>query len=103
MKTENAILRTKLTPPQLKKYMLQRSALTKKLKRISDYPLTIVHSGPGYGKSTALSAFFGTATLSCSWYGVSSHDNDLVPFVTYLVHALRQAHSEFGGSLLDQL
>jgi len=103
MKTEHAILKTKLTPPQIKKYMLQRSALTRKLKRIVDYPLTIVHSGPGYGKSTALSAFAGSAALPCCWYTVSPHDDDLVPFVTYIVYALRQAHPEFAGGLLDRL
>jgi len=103
MKTESTILKTKLTPPRLKKYMLRRASLTKKLKQVADYPLTLVHSGPGYGKSTALSAFFGVSTLSCSWVSLSAHDDDIVPFVTYLVGSIRSVMPSFGSELLERL
>lgn len=103
MNKESMILSTKLTPPTLKKYMLRRAALAKKLKRVTDYPLTLVHSGPGYGKSTALSAFFRSGQDALCWYSPSPHDDDLIPFATYLIYAVRTKHSDFGQDLLNRM
>ncbi|WP_442603457.1 BTAD domain-containing putative transcriptional regulator [Paenibacillus sp. KN14-4R] len=103
MKTENMILMTKLAAPQLKKHMLRRSILTKKLKRIVDYPLTLVHSGPGYGKSTALSAFVHSESIPFCWYSTSAQDDDLVPFLHYVIYSIRMNVPEFGTSLLTRM
>lgn len=103
MNKESIILSTKLTPPNLKKYMLSRATLSKKLKRVMDYSLTLVHSGPGYGKSTALSAFFRSDQYALCWYSPSTHDDDLVPFVSYLIYAIRTKQSDFGQDLLNRM
>ncbi|WP_235857540.1 BTAD domain-containing putative transcriptional regulator [Paenibacillus albiflavus] len=103
MNKESIILTTKLTPPTLKKYMLSRAALTKKLKSVMDYPLTLVHSGPGYGKSTALSAFLRSDQYAMCWYSPSSHDDDLVPYVTYMIYAIRTKHPKFGEEILNRM
>ncbi|MCR8644164.1 transcriptional regulator [Paenibacillus sp. N1-5-1-14] len=103
MKTENMILMTKLAAPHLKKHMLRRSILTKKLKCIEEYPVTLVHSGPGYGKSTALSAFVHTENITYCWYSASAQDDDLVPFLHYVIYAIRKQFNEFGSDLLTRM
>lgn len=103
MKIEGHVLKMKLTPPPVKKHMLRRPQLTRRLRRIPDYPFTLVHAGPGYGKSTALSGFFRSSGLSFAWYGISSQDDDLIPFVLHIVHAIRQTEHGFGELLLSSL
>lgn len=103
MKIGRFILKTKLTPPQMKKQILQRAALNKKLRRIPDYKLTLVQSGPGYGKSTALSTFFRTHSLAFCWYTPGEHDDDLFTFYHYLIQAIRTIAPAFGEELLELL
>jgi LuxR family maltose regulon positive regulatory protein len=97
------VLKTKLTPPQLKKHILRRAPLAKKLKRLADHPLTLVHSGPGCGKSTAVASFLRDASLPCCWYSVGARDGGLYPFLAYVVHAIRQRRPGFGEELLERL
>lgn len=102
MKT-SIVLKTKLTPHRVKSQMLKRSALTKKLKRLNDHPLTLVHSGPGYGKSTAVASFIREMSAPYCWYSISEHDDDLYVFLTYIVHAIRGRFPAFGEELLNHL
>ncbi|SEC62551.1 BTAD domain-containing putative transcriptional regulator [Paenibacillus sp. GP183] len=103
MKNVKFILKTKLTPPQMKKQVLHRAGLIKKLKRMNQYKMTLVHSGPGYGKSTALASFLLAESATYSWYSTSAHDDDLLPFLHYLIHALRSVYPSFGSELQEQL
>ena len=97
------IVRTKLIPPPLKKHILHRSALAKKMKGLYEIPLMIVHSGPGYGKSTALSAFLHAEKKPFGWYSVGKTEQDLLPFLTHVAHALNAAYPPFGESWLAEL
>lgn len=97
------VVRTKLIPPPLKKHILHRSALAKKMKALYDMPLTIVHSGPGYGKSTSLSAFLQGEKKPFGWYSIGKTEHDLLPFLTHMVHALRAAYPEFRQEWLESL
>jgi LuxR family maltose regulon positive regulatory protein len=103
MKNGKFILKTKVTPPQFKKQILHRAGLTKKLKRMKQYKMTLVHSGPGYGKSTALASFLLAEATAYSWYSAGAHDDDLIPFLQYLIHALRSIQPSFGEELLEEL
>lgn len=103
MRLDNHVLKMKLAPPSIKKHMLRRPQLTRKLKRLTDYPLTLVHSGPGYGKSTALSGYIRTAGSPYAWYGISAQDDDLFPFVMHMVYAIRQREDWFGELVLSAL
>ncbi|WP_442599589.1 BTAD domain-containing putative transcriptional regulator [Neobacillus sp. D3-1R] len=94
------IIKTKLIVPAVKDDFLRRAKLTKKLKKIEEYPLTLIHSGAGYGKSTALSLFLTDEKQVGCWYSISSMDDDILPFLTYLTYAIRGIHSNFGTELL---
>jgi LuxR family transcriptional regulator, maltose regulon positive regulatory protein len=97
------IIMTKLLVPAVKENYLRRSALSKKLKKISEYPLTLLHSGAGFGKSTALSLFITDEGIKGSWYSISPMDDDILPFLTYLIHAIRRIHRNFGDELLSYM
>jgi LuxR family transcriptional regulator, maltose regulon positive regulatory protein len=100
MGTKIQVLQTKITPPNLKDTILGRPTLMKKMKTIPRYPLTILHSGAGYGKTTALASFIhDQKKLSC-WYSVGTNDDDIIPFLIYVVYAIRKNHQGFGTELL---
>ncbi len=100
MGTKIQVLQTKITPPNLKDTILKRPSLMKKMKTIPRYPLTILHSGAGYGKTTALASFIhDQKKLSC-WYSVGPNDDDIIPFLLYMVYAIRKNHQGFGTELL---
>lgn len=100
MGTKIQVLQTKITPPNLKDTILRRPSLMKKMKTIPRYPLTILHSGAGYGKTTALASYIrDQKKLSC-WYSVGPSDDDIIPFLIYMVYAIRKNHQGFGTELL---
>jgi LuxR family transcriptional regulator, maltose regulon positive regulatory protein len=93
------IILTKLRIPTVKDDFIRRAKLTRKMKQISEYPLTILHSGAGFGKSTALALFMRDEKISGCWYSISSMDDDILPFLTYVIHSLRQEVPNFGKEL----
>jgi DNA-binding SARP family transcriptional activator len=94
------IIQSKLQIPVVKDEYIRRLMLTKKLRKIPEYPLTIVHSGAGYGKSTALALFMRDEKVAGCWYSVSSMDDDILPFLAYLIQAIRKMVPHFGKELL---
>jgi LuxR family transcriptional regulator, maltose regulon positive regulatory protein len=94
------IIKTKLLIPAIKDNYIRRSKLTRKLKNIKEFPLTLIHAGAGYGKSTALSLNMMDEKQMGSWYSISSTDDDILPFLTYLTHSIREIHPDFGKELL---
>ncbi|MBM7659839.1 DNA-binding SARP family transcriptional activator [Bacillus mesophilus] len=97
------ILQTKLTPPSIKDDILRRPSLTKKLQSIFNSPLTIVQSGPGYGKSTAIATFLADSKKTYCWYSLSSYEDELIPFLTYFISAIRIQYPSFGEELIQYL
>lgn len=93
------IIQSKLQTPVIKDNYIRRAALTKKMKRIPEYPLTILHSGAGYGKSTALALFMQDEKINGCWYSISPMDDDLLPFLRYLIETIRGVAPEFGQAL----
>lgn len=79
-------LATKLLPPRVSRHVLHRQRLVDQLARSIDFPLTIVRAGPGYGKSTMLSAQTAVSP-SVAW--LTLYQEDVTPrrFLTYLVHS----------------
>ncbi|WAA12957.1 hypothetical protein [Fervidibacillus halotolerans] len=100
MRVPVPIIDTKLTPPMIKKNWIRRPALMKQLHAITEYPLTVLHSGAGYGKSSSLSLFTHDFHLNVCWYTITDHDDDIVPFITYAVFAIRKRYQSFGNELL---
>jgi LuxR family transcriptional regulator, maltose regulon positive regulatory protein len=90
------IIRTKLRIPAVKEDFIRRAGLTRKMKKIPDYPLTIIHSGAGFGKSTALALFMRDEKVTGCWYSISSLDDDILPFLSYIIHSIRTVIPDFG-------
>jgi ATP/maltotriose-dependent transcriptional regulator MalT len=67
------IIKTKLLVPAVKVESLRRAKLTRKMKAISQHTLTLMHSGCGYGKGTALALFVQDEKKVCCWYSISSN------------------------------
>ncbi|MEW9671431.1 BTAD domain-containing putative transcriptional regulator [Ammoniphilus sp. 3BR4] len=103
MNWRSPVLKSKLTLPLVKSNILRRVDLEKKLRTIPDYSLTLLYSGPGYGKSTALSLFARESKLPVCWYSVSEHDDDMFPFLIHLIHSIRMQFPSFGEELLRNL
>ncbi|MFU1795804.1 BTAD domain-containing putative transcriptional regulator [Paenibacillus azoreducens] len=97
------ILKMKLMAPPAKKIWLQRPDLMKRLRHIPETPLTIVASGPGFGKTTALSSYVRQCGCRYAWYSISPQDHDLLPFLLHLTATLRASMPGFGEALLLEL
>ncbi|WP_245640358.1 BTAD domain-containing putative transcriptional regulator [Neobacillus massiliamazoniensis] len=97
------IIQTKLRIPVVKDDFIRRAKLTRKMKRIPDYPLTMIHSGAGYGKSTALALFMKDESIHGCWYSISSTDDDILPFLTYIIHSIRRMVPDFGKELASYI
>jgi LuxR family maltose regulon positive regulatory protein len=93
------IIQTKLRIPVVKDEFIRRAKLTRKMKKITEYPLTILHSGAGFGKSTALALFMRDEKIPASWYSISSMDDDILPFLSYIIESIRQEAPSFGREL----
>ncbi|MGG1676736.1 BTAD domain-containing putative transcriptional regulator [Neobacillus sp. NRS-1170] len=94
------IIHTKLRIPVVKDDYIRRAKLTQKMKKIPEYPLTIIHSGAGFGKSTSLALFMRDEKLSGCWYSISSMDDDILPFLSHIIHSIQQEIPHFGKELI---
>lgn len=97
------VIQTKLRVPAVKDEFLRRAKLSKKMKKIPEYPLTILHSGAGFGKSTALALFMKDEPISGCWYSISSMDDDILPFLSHVIYSIRKITPEFGKELLTYI
>ncbi|WP_066067569.1 BTAD domain-containing putative transcriptional regulator [Neobacillus soli] len=93
------IIQTKLRIPNAKDDFIRRAKLSRKMKKIPEYPLTIIHSGAGYGKSTALALFMRDEKIPGCWYSISSMDDDILPFLSYIIHSICRVVPDFGTEL----
>ncbi|OAT83113.1 hypothetical protein A6P54_05840 [Bacillus sp. MKU004] len=103
MGTEIPIIETKFVPPVVKESYIRRPELMKKMRTITNYKLLIVHSGAGYGKSTAVSQFLQDENLDYCWYSITANDDGLVPFVTNILYSMKKQVPGFGGELKETL
>jgi LuxR family transcriptional regulator, maltose regulon positive regulatory protein len=97
------IIETKLRIPAVKDEFIRRAKLTQKMKKIPDYPLTIIHSGAGFGKSTALALFMRDEAVQGCWYSISPMDDDILPFLSYVIHSIRRVVPEFGMEISNYI
>ncbi|MFB6465256.1 BTAD domain-containing putative transcriptional regulator [Cytobacillus sp. Hz8] len=97
------VIMTKLLVPKVREEAIRRSKLSRKMKAFSEYPLTLVHSGAGYGKSTALALYVSDENQKCCWYSISSSDDDILPFLTYLILSIQTIIPSFGTELISHV
>ncbi|GAA0314294.1 BTAD domain-containing putative transcriptional regulator [Bacillus carboniphilus] len=98
---KQAIVQTKLMPPQVRASYIRRAGLFKKMKAVPNYSITLVTSGAGYGKSTALSLYVRDEKVACSWYTITSHDDDILPFIDHLIQSIQRVFPSFGEELIE--
>lgn len=74
------IIKTKFLPPLFRDTFVIRPRQIKKLRLAYEYPLTLVHAGPGYGKSAALSSFTREIASKYCWYTISQQEDEFFLF-----------------------
>ena len=84
------IIKSKLIPPQSQKAVLHRERLQERLITAITYPLTLVHAGTGFGKTTTL-VELGSLYKHVYWYNITEPDRDPTLFLAHLVSAFLPA------------
>ncbi|MFF5995498.1 BTAD domain-containing putative transcriptional regulator [Lysinibacillus sp. KU-BSD001] len=93
------ILYSKIVAPNPAAHYMRKSSIMKKLKKSKIFTLTLLHSGPGYGKSSSLAQYFADENILFSWYQVTENDDSILPFLKYLYESIKTVYTDF--ELLD--
>lgn len=83
------LARVKLTRPPLTPEFVARPQLFRQLNNGIANPVTLIAAPAGYGKSTLLTAWLAGAALASCWLSLSASDDELHPFVSYLVASIQ--------------
>lgn len=89
---------SKLIPPDPSMHYMRRSKLLKKLSQCTQAKLTIVQSGAGFGKTSALAQMMADQKHLYSWYQITEEDDDVLPFLRHLFYSIQRVYPEFGQS-----
>ena len=65
--------------------------------------LTLISTGPGYGKSTVAADWVSSAQMPAAWLSLDDNDNEAHTFFSYVVAALRTLDPELCPGLLATL
>ncbi len=90
------LLKSKLVPPVASETFMRRASLTRTFKQITLKKCTLISGGAGYGKSSAVAQYLTDSRIHCSWYTVSKEDDDLAPFLRYLIGSIQRIVPSFG-------
>lgn len=96
------IIRTKFVPPGSNRKYWEKPRLWQEYKKISDYPVTVVKAGPGYGKSTTVAAFFRDKN-NYYWYNVDDMDADPAVFLLNVFSAFHWQNENIAKEALEAL
>ncbi|MFJ7972359.1 BTAD domain-containing putative transcriptional regulator [Psychrobacillus sp. NPDC096389] len=96
------IIMSKLTPPIASSFYMRRSSLIKKLKTSDHQKLTLLHSGAGFGKSSALAQYYSDSKELFSWYTITEEDDDILPFLRHLIQSIQKVIPTFGESFMER-
>lgn len=96
------IVKTKFLPPGSSKKSWKKPELWKKYETISEYPLTVVKAGPGYGKSTTIATFFHKKG-DYFWYNVDELDADPAIFFLNVFYAFHWEQEELVQAAIQVL
>ncbi|MBR7552597.1 BTAD domain-containing putative transcriptional regulator [Allobacillus sp. GCM10007491] len=97
------IVVSQFTPPKIRDHFVMRAGLQKKLRFIPEYPLTLIYSSAGYGKSTGISQFVETTSERVSWFSVSAYDHDFLPFMKKIIYSIRRNIAQFGQHIIEEM
>lgn len=103
MSPSMSVLQTKFSIPQVSPWILFRPRLEKKLKQIVKIPLTLLHSGPGYGKSTAIAGYASSHSGDLCMITLDEKDRFLPRFMANLIFSLQTRFPHFADNMKIQL
>jgi len=90
---------TKFYYPTAPEDYVPRLLLKERLDQVAHRPLTLVSAPAGYGKTTAVAAWFDGIDLPRAWLSLDAEDNDLALFQVYFLAAVRRGAPQFGLGL----
>jgi len=99
----SALLSTRLSPPRLPSFLVERSRLLAELEAVHSSPLTLVSASAGSGKTTLLSAWASRQKHPVAWLSLDASDKDPVSFWTSCIAALRSHQPSPGEEALALL
>jgi LuxR family maltose regulon positive regulatory protein len=109
------LLATKLAPPRLPLWLVERTRLLRDLNAVCTHPLTLVSASAGSGKTTLLSAWVATsrlqtsealtfqAQLAIAWLSLDTLDNHPIRFWASCIASLRNCLPTLGVEALALL
>jgi len=111
---KGVLLSTKLAPPRLPLFLVERPRLLRELDAVRTHPLTLVSASAGSGKTTLLSAWAASfregprsqaagREPAFAWLSLEALDNDPVRFWTSVIAALRTRLPKVGKRALALL
>lgn len=86
MSLSEMVIKSKLIPPQPQRDVFHRSRLQEKYKTSLNHPLTFIHAGTGYGKTTTLLELCALYK-QVFWYDITEPDRDPALFLAHLLSA----------------
>ncbi|WP_096155903.1 BTAD domain-containing putative transcriptional regulator [Bacillus sp. FJAT-45066] len=95
------IVKTKFTPPLIKETNIHRKHVMKKLQSFEQYKMTLIHSGPGYGKSTLIANWLTNQEKKYCWYTITPLENHFSHFFIHIISAIQHTYPNFGQRLLE--
>jgi len=103
MSIRNLIILSQLNPPAPNARILHRDRIEARLNQAINYPLTILHAGTGYGKSTAVLSYLQNQESPIYWFTTSGTDRDPKLFLAKLFTAFNQNEKTLGDEALRVL
>ena len=103
MTHRNQIILSKLTPPAQRSSVLARPRVVQLLRDCLVYPVTVVVSETGYGKTTSALTLTQSLDIPVFWYTVSRNERDPRLFLSYLCTSFNQGKQKLGQPALRVL
>jgi DNA-binding SARP family transcriptional activator len=97
------VIHSKLAAPRLHRRILPRPRINARLLEATDYRLTLIQAGAGFGKSTALATLAETAPFPTVWYHLDPDDTDPLRFLLHLWHGFSRTTADFSATPLAML
>lgn len=103
MSIRSQVILSQVNPPAQRSHVLVRQRVNALLMNSLAYPLTLLHAGTGFGKTTAVLSFIQQNPIQVFWYTVTPSEKDISRFLTYLASAFTQDGMRIGGEALRML
>jgi len=103
MSIRSQVILSQVNPPAQRSHVLVRPRVNALLANSLAYPLTILHAGTGFGKTTAVLSFIQQNPLQVFWYTVTPSEKDISRFLIYLASAFTQGSMRIGADALRML